>query len=371
MRRIKQQLSQRAKASLFYELLAGGARTRLLESVVNFNLAELIGARGKLLEAELTEKLQLHPLRAKKWFFLLTREGFLRRKKIGNVYEYSLGPVLKELFVNDESRWWFFKQMTYSWQTVAYENFYEVLRGKPVNITYQWPPRNETESVAIEEWMTRTSASTLYAIENALDLSRVTHLLDIGGGEGTMACELAKKYPQLKITVYNLPKACELARNKIMQAGLQKRINVVEGDFLKDETFPSGCDLVLFSRVLCDWSPDTAKNLLKKVYDSINPGARVAICEAFQENNKDFSLAWEMRYVYWDEFETEVFKSSLTYKKILTDLGFKIKSLSKMTDESIYTVLSAEKKKWAIPFLYRLTSKFLTWRYERMQEEAN
>ncbi len=340
----KKQLGLRDKANFYYELLAGGARTKLLESVVNFNVAELIADHGLIFEADLIKELGLHPLRAKKWLFLLVREKFLCREKNNNSYLYSLGPVLNKLFVNNDYQWWFFKQMVYSWQTVTYENFYDVLKGAPVSITYQWPPRNNHESVAIENWMTRTAVPALTALYKAINFNKVSHLLDIGGGEGTMACELAKKFPRLKVTVYNLPKACELARLKIKEADLTDRVHVVEGDFLLDDKFPSGCDLVLFSRVLCDWSPETAKKLLLKAYKSIEDGGQVAICEAFQENNKAFALAWEFRYIFWDELETEVFKSSLTYKKILIDIGFKISSLSKISAQSIYSVLIADKK---------------------------
>lgn len=340
----KKQLGLRDKANLYYKLLAGGARTKLLESVVNFNVAELISTNGSMLEDDLIKALGMHAFRAKKWLYLLTQEKFLSREKNNNTYSYSLGAILHTLFVNNDYQWWFFKQMVYSWQTVSYENFYNVLQGASVNITYQWPPRNDLESIALEDWMTKTAKSPIVALCQAIDFNNITHLLDIGGGDGTMACELAKKFPQLKITVYNLPKSCELARLKIEKAGLVDRVNVVEGNFLVDNKFPTGCDLVLFSRVLCDWSPETAKKLLLKAYESIEYGVgQVAICEAFQENNKDFALAWEFRYIFWDEFETEVFKSSLIYKKILIDIGFKINSLSKTSTQSIYSVLIADK----------------------------
>jgi len=339
----KKKCGHRNKANLYYELLAGGARTKLLESVVNFNLAELISENSPILETDLIKTLGLHPLRAKKWLFLLVRENFLHRKKTNDGYIYSLGSVLNTLFVNNDLQWWFFKQMVYSWQTIAYEKFYDVLKGGKVNITYQWPPRNEQESISIENWMTRTTTSPLIALYSAIDFNDVSHLLDIGGGDGTIACALASKFPQLKVTVYNLPKACELARIKIDKADLANRVHVIEGDFLVDDLFPVGYDLILFSRVLCDWSPETAKKLLLKAYESIEEGGQVAICEAFQENNKAFALAWEFRYIFWDEFETEVFKSSLTYKKILIDIGFKINSLSKTSNQSIYSVLIADK----------------------------
>jgi predicted O-methyltransferase YrrM len=367
MKDIKEPLSNRKRADLYYELLAGGAKTKLLESIINFNLPELLSSKGEILESDLTKELELHPLRAKKWYFLLTREGFLRRKKTDLGYVYCLGPVTKQLMGKNNDQWWFFKQMTYSWQTIAYESLYSILRGATVNSDIHWPPKNDIESIAIEEWMTRTSVAPISTIESAINLNKVKHLLDIGGGEGTMACDFAKKYPHLKVTLYNLPVAIKLARKNIKLAGLDDRVKMVEGDFFKDRTFPAGCDLILFSRVLCDWSSETAERLLKMAYEALSPGGQVAICEAFQENNKDFSTAWEFRYLFWDEFETEVFKSSLTYKKILTDIGYKLTSLSKLTDDSTYTVLTAQKKK-QIPIIQNIIRKWIGWKYERMQE---
>ena len=124
-----------------------------------------------------------------------------------------------------------------------------------------------------------------------------------------MACKLVNKFPWLKVTVYNLPEACTLASLNVKEAQLENKIQIVEVNFLVDKKFPNGCDLVLFSRVLCDWSIDTGKALLLKAYEAIEKKGKVAICDAFHENNADFSLAWEFRYVFWDTFETEVFKN--------------------------------------------------------------
>ena len=35
----------------------------------------------------------------------------------------------------------------------------------------------------------------------------------------------------------------------------------------------------------------------------------------------------------WDEFETEVFKSSLTYKRLLNEAGFKVTFLSESSNK--------------------------------------
>lgn len=351
------------RADLYYSLLAGGARTKLLESVVDLNLLELMNDEKEIYESNLIEKLDLHPVRAKKWLFLLTREGFLDRSETSNGMLYRMGQLSKALFKEDCALWWFAKQMTYSWEAIAYENVVEVLKGSKVKNDEHWPPKNERDSQAIELWMRHTAWAPICAIDNAIDLSKVEHLVDIGGGDGTMACYFAKKYPNLQITLYNLPEAIAIARWNIEQAGLWDQIRVVEGNFLTDDKFPDCCDLVLFSRVLCDWSADTAEKLLKMTYAALNPGGRVAICEAFQEKNVEFSLAWEFRYIFWNELEVEVFKSSFMYKKLLSTIGFSIDKLFERDRECIYAVLTAKKPK---PFalIDKLKRYLMKWRLE-------
>ncbi len=111
----------------------------------------------------------------------------------------------------------------------------------------------------VEEWMSKTSEGAMHAFEHAIDLKEIDHLFDVGGGAGTMAIQLVRKYANLRVTVFNLPKSAFLARNNIGKAGVTDRVRVHEGDFLKVESFPDSFDLVLFSRVLTDWSPETCK----------------------------------------------------------------------------------------------------------------
>jgi precorrin-6B methylase 2 len=353
------------RADLYYSLLAGGARAKLLESIVDLNFLEFMHKEKEIYESDLIEKLELHSVRAKKWLFLLTREGFLERDNTNSGILYRMGPLSKALFKENCSVWWFSKQMTYSWEAIAYENLVDVLKGKEVKNDEHWPPKDKKDTQAIECWMRYTCLAPIQAIEKALDLNNIEHLVDIGGGDGSMACYFARKYPNLQITIYNLPEAISIARQNIEQAELWDQITVVEGNFLTDEKFPCCCDLVLFSRVLCDWSAETAEKLLKMAYAALNPGGRVAICEAFQEKNAEFSLAWEFRYIFWNELEIEVFKSSFIYKKILATIGFSIERLSQRDRECIYAVLIAKKPS---PFaLFEKLKSYLTrWRLEHV-----
>lgn len=336
-------MNNRTKFELYYKIVSGGARLKLLESAMDFNLPEVIGS-GALTQEELVRILKLSPLRAEKWLYLLSTQNFLvetKREKT-NIYEYRLGPILNSLS-DDKDRWWFFKQMIYSWRAIAFENLYDILQGSPVTYDVNWPPATSEDSLILEEWMTRTAKATIKTLKENVPFNNVRNILDVGGGDGTISCALAKEYVHLQLQIYNLPEAIKLARDKIQVAGLEHRITVHEGNFLVDKSFPQGNDLVLFSRVLCDWPEAVCRKLLKMAYDSLREGGYIVICEPFRELNEDLSLVWEFRYMFWDNFGKNVFKHSSSYQQFLKEIGFKNFELSGVNDDGIYRVIKAVK----------------------------
>src|SRR5690242_15185276 len=76
----KQPTTPRQRDDLYYNLIAGAAKTRLLESTFDLRLPHLLEERGPLTAAEIAEALGLHLQRAAKWLVLLERIGLLSRK---------------------------------------------------------------------------------------------------------------------------------------------------------------------------------------------------------------------------------------------------------------------------------------------------
>ncbi|MBV9228937.1 MAG: hypothetical protein JOZ18_06460 [Chloroflexi bacterium] len=80
------------------------------------------------------------------------------------------------------------------------------------------------------------------------DFTPYTHVVDIGGGTGMFLSLLLQKYPQMRATLFELPTACEQAREYLQQAGVAERCEVVSGNFLLDD-LPGGADLYLLSLI--------------------------------------------------------------------------------------------------------------------------
>jgi acetylserotonin N-methyltransferase len=100
-------------------------------------------------------------------------------------------------------------------------------------------------------------------VATAFDLSRFCHLADLGGATGHLAIAACELYPNLKATVFDLPRATPLAREQVALSPAAARIQVVSGDFFRDDLPPA--DLYALGRILHDWDEPKILMLLEKI----------------------------------------------------------------------------------------------------------
>lgn len=341
-----QNISKKAAAKLFWDLCACGPKIKLLESVMDLGLVEYIMPNHSRTADEIIQFLKLDKKRGEKWLQLLSGEGFLAQDANEKNQTYQLGPILKVLSQTQDT-WNFYRGMIGCWTSVNIENFSDVLRGAPVRNALHWPPVSVIDSTNTENLMAYSALPVINLLKKTLHFNEIQRMLDVGGGDGTMACNFAHAYPQLHVTVYNIEQSALQAQNKIKTEQLSDRVTTYIGDFIKDRDLPSGFDVVLFSRVLCDWPEEICIKLLKMAYKALNDGGSVIICEPFKDENKTLALTWEFLYIFWDDFGQGVFKYIGQYEKILRDIGFDMCISFKENEDSVHWVLKATKGKKA------------------------
>jgi hypothetical protein len=92
-----------------------------------------------------------------------------------------------------------------------------------------------------------TAASALTLAEN-YDFGRHRRVLDVAGGTGSFLIPILRRYPALQATLFELPGACVVARQRLAGEPEGARMNVLEGDFFTDP-LPHGHDV--FCRQHC------------------------------------------------------------------------------------------------------------------------
>jgi len=85
-------------------------------------------------------------------------------------------------------------------------------------------------------------------------------------------------YPRLQCTLYELPTAAAVARQRLADDPRGRHINIVEGDFLKDP-LPKGHDAVLLAHVVHVLVPERNLELLRRARQAVAQGARLLIVD--------------------------------------------------------------------------------------------
>lgn len=123
----------------------------------------------------------------------------------------------------------------------------------------------------------------------------VRTVVDIGGSTGPVAFALAEKYPNLEITVQDLPPVV---------AGAQKQrpdLNVTfQGHDFFDQQPVRGADVYYFRWILHNWSDKYALRILRALVPALKPGARIVIMDEVMPAPGEVSNRSErmMRYAF-------------------------------------------------------------------------
>ena len=123
-----------------------------------------------------------------------------------------------------------------------------------------------------------------------VDLSDVSHLLDVGGGNGANVIQLAERYPHLRATVFDSASVCHIARENISVHGLQDRVDAVAGNCFEG-AFPAGVDCILFCHFFTIWSEEQNQSLLDKSYEALPVGGKTIIFNMMQRNDEKGPLS--------------------------------------------------------------------------------
>lgn len=122
-------------------------------------------------------------------------------------------------------------------------------------------------------------------VVSSFDMSPYHRLLDIGGGDGSFAIAMAKRWSHLRITVADLPQVANIAQAKIKKAGLDQRIDAVGLDFNRDK-LPEGFDLVSLVRIVHDHDDDVVSHLFSGAYQALASPGRCIVAEPLADTSR-------------------------------------------------------------------------------------
>ncbi|XP_065436830.1 acetylserotonin O-methyltransferase-like isoform X2 [Chrysemys picta bellii] len=166
----------------------------------------------------------------------------------------------------------------------------------------------------------------------AFDLSPFTVIYDLGGCAGGLAQECISLYPNSTVTIYDLPKVVQVAKERFVPPE-ERRITFHEGDFFKDP-IPEA-DLYILARILHDWADDKCMHLLTKIHKACKPGGGVLLVETLLNEDKTGSVDAQLfNLIMLVQTEGRV-RTPAEYSKLFTAAGFReiqVKKTGKLYD---------------------------------------
>ncbi|XP_069017052.1 acetylserotonin O-methyltransferase 2 [Embiotoca jacksoni] len=154
--------------------------------------------------------------------------------------------------------------------------------GLPVEDVFQAIYRSEEEMLKFMGLMNSSWVLDGHDIVTAFNLSCFQRIVDLGGCTGALGREMSKAYPSSSVTVFDLPQVVETAQKHFCQE--DDAVEFQTGDFFGGEI--PAADLYVLARIIHDWPEEKCLTLLKKIYDTCQPGGGVLLVEAMLFENR-------------------------------------------------------------------------------------
>lgn len=151
--------------------------------------------------------------------------------------------------------------------------------GAPARPTdmFQSRPEETERFIRAMDSLTRARGDPAY-VADRLDLSRVSMIADIGGGPGTYALAMLRRWPRLRAAIYDLPATLEVARRILAERepAVLARIDLVHVDYLYDE-IPGPCGALFMSNIIHSEDETANAQLLRKCFRALESGGMMII----------------------------------------------------------------------------------------------
>jgi hypothetical protein len=174
------------------------------------------------------------------------------------------------------------------------------------------------------------------ALRNMVDLAGCKRMVDAGGGSGLYSIALCQKYPELHSTILDVKDTLTVTQEIIGDRPERGRIDLREGDFLKD-ALGEGLDVVLLSDVIYEES--TARIVLRNAWDSLSQDGRVIVRGYYADPQKGRPLFGALFAVKGlvDDAQRRIMTIS-NLEETVKEIGFGIVKVAPLTEFSFVLI---------------------------------
>ncbi|HEY3530586.1 MAG TPA: methyltransferase [Nocardioides sp.] len=127
---------------------------------------------------------------------------------------------------------------------------------------WDWLAQHPGDRTEFDEKMRRRLPAMLSMVAD-YDWPETGHLVDVGGGTGTLLLDILERRPRMTGTLFDVHETVTTARDRVASSSAAQRCDLVAGSFF--DVVPEGGDIYLLSQILHDWPDEAAVRILATV----------------------------------------------------------------------------------------------------------
>ncbi len=272
------------------QILNGVHVAGAVSCLAQLGIPDLVGAGPKSAE-ELASEIGANPdalyrlMRATACVGVLTEgpDGTFSQTPMSAVLRRDANPSLRAMAIMGGRDWhgrgW--SQLEYCVRTgkQALEQIY----GAP---TFEYFKQNPEEAQIFNDAMTGISTIDSPAVADAYDFTKISSLVDVGGGHGLLLATILKKNPHMKGTLYDLGPVVAGAVTGPLKP-VMDRCTLTSGDMFS--SIPASADAYIMKHIIHDWPDGPCVEILKACRKGVNAGGKLLVVDNVIQPGNDFS----------------------------------------------------------------------------------
>lgn len=259
--------------------IAGALRTQAVYVIAKLSVADHLSL-GPRSADEIAERVDAHAPTLRRVLRFLVHSGVFIELEDGRFalnraaeYLQTVHPksLRRSAIRAGESLWNVSSRLLESVQTG--KTAHDLLHGS----TFFERKSGEERELEFASRMSSSSAGLGDALASHDVFANARHVVDVGGGHGTLLLPILQRHPHLRGTLFDRAGTIESARAIVARSNAHDRCTLVAGDFF--ESVPAG-DVHLLSWILHDWQDEDALRILQRCREAGGDDATLLIVES-------------------------------------------------------------------------------------------
>lgn len=267
-------------------------QTALFKMIRGFEVSQALYAAAKLAvfdiladgpktSSEIASAAGAHEPSLRRLLRFLTAVDILLEDNSGRFAATEMGELLRADHPQSVRAWALMFGAAFFWR--PWGQLYEtILTGLPAfNRVYGEPEfsflsHNPDEATAFNAAMTSGTSGLLTDLLDACDLSGLTRIVDVGGGQGALLRGILERYPRAKGVLCEMPSVAAQAR-ELRGSAVEKRCEFAGGDMF--QSVPLGGDAYILKWIIHDWNDAEAIQILRNCRQAISDKGKIMLVE--------------------------------------------------------------------------------------------